>query len=351
MEKKQIRIFVVIAFVLPYLMGILMGIGYGKGMDLSMFPNAQMFYPAAGVMLAVLLTRKNDTLIPRGFFGIFLGITVVMFAAAIGSIVLPGNGWLMAANLVITFGSVAAWIVFLTTKKEKKIAYGLKAGRGGKSFVCMVLFVAVYLARFVTAYLLGGESQTLLETASNPMTWIMLAVLPVNFFLVFLPFLGEEYGWRFFLQPILQKRFGVKKGIFLLGVVWGLWHLPINFFYYSSPSNGVLSVLGQIITCVTLGIFFGWAYMRTDNIWVPTVLHYLNNNLIPVVTGEYSADVLQGQEVTWAALGVNLVIGFLFFGWPVLTKIFKNQENRLLTVNERAEQKCREDCSERKENE
>lgn len=45
---------------------------------------------------------------------------------------------------------------------------------------------------------------------------------------------GEEYGWRCYLQPILQNRFGPRRGVLLLGLLWGLWHLPLNLYYYST---------------------------------------------------------------------------------------------------------------------
>ncbi|MDQ9788657.1 CPBP family intramembrane glutamic endopeptidase, partial [Acinetobacter baumannii] len=91
------------------------------------------------------------------------------------------------------------------------------------------------------------------------------AVLFVNFFLSVPAFFGEEYGWRYYLQPLLQKKFGLKGGVIVLGVVWGLWHLPVDFFYYTTPDQGFLAAIGQQITCITLGIFFAYAYMKTKN--------------------------------------------------------------------------------------
>ena len=64
-EKKRLYIFLGIAFLLPYALGILMGYGFYKGVDVSAFPMAQMFYPAAGAMLAVLLTKKEDEQVPE----------------------------------------------------------------------------------------------------------------------------------------------------------------------------------------------------------------------------------------------------------------------------------------------
>lgn len=45
-------------------------------------------------------------------------------------------------------------------------------------------------------------------------------------------------------------------GVIFVGVVWGLWHMPLDFFYTADPSMGLISVFGHQITCITLGIFF-----------------------------------------------------------------------------------------------
>lgn len=68
LEKPQMLIFLSVAFVLPYILGILMGIGYNQGLDVTVFPSAQMFYPASGAILAAFMTRKDDPLLPKRFF-------------------------------------------------------------------------------------------------------------------------------------------------------------------------------------------------------------------------------------------------------------------------------------------
>ena len=78
LERKQLLIFALTAFALPYLLGVLMGITFYAGGDVSFYPNAQMYYPAAGVMLAMLLTRRGDPRMPRRFYGAFLVLTGAM---------------------------------------------------------------------------------------------------------------------------------------------------------------------------------------------------------------------------------------------------------------------------------
>jgi hypothetical protein len=184
---------------------------------------------------------------------------------------------------------------------------------------------------------IGGEIRSLLEITRNPYTWVMLGSLFPTFFLIFAAFFGEEYGWRYYLQPILQKRFGMVRGILLIGLIWGFWHLPLNFFYYTSPSDGIISLAGQLITCISLGIFFGWAYLKTNNIWTVVILHYANNNLIPVIAGDYSSDVIQNQLISWSDVGWMLIVnGVLFIGF-LFSSYYRDASRRLLTMDERAD--------------
>ena len=65
-ERKQLLIFVAIAYGVTFLMGLLIWYGNSREMDVSVFPAAQMMYPAAGVMLAYLLTKEEN--LPKGFY-------------------------------------------------------------------------------------------------------------------------------------------------------------------------------------------------------------------------------------------------------------------------------------------
>ncbi|MDD3403051.1 MAG: type II CAAX endopeptidase family protein [Hespellia sp.] len=329
MEKKRLIIYALIAFAVPYLMGILMWYGNSKGIDLSVFVNAQMLYPAAGVMLGALIVCRGDELIPKRFFVFYIVLAVAAAVLSIASIVMPSDMlWMGGVQILLVLGSILGWMFMLTEKKEKREAYGLRAKHAKSSVFCVALFIGLYLLRTVIAYAAGGELGTMGDIFSSATTWITIAVLPINFFLVFIAFFGEEYGWRYYLQPMLQKRFGLRGGVIILGIVWGLWHLPVNFFYYS-PGTGLQSAAGQQITCITLGIFFAYAYMKTQNIWVPVILHYLNNNLVPVITADYSMDVLQNNEVTWGSLLPALLLNGIIFGVFLAAKEFRKKEENL----------------------
>lgn len=309
-EKKQLKIFMLTAFGLPVLMGILMGYGYFRGADVTTFANAHMFYPAAGVMLALLLTEDKEKKQPRKFYIAFLVSAALMIAAAVASVLAPGAYWLVIIQLLIIASSIICLIVLLFEKKEVRAAYGLKinGSMGVKSWLYVFLFIVLYFFRSFVGCVIEGQTGEFAAIFKDPATWVMILVLLVTIVLSFTAFFGEEYGWRYFFQPLLQKRFGLKGGVLILGVLWGLWHLPLNIFYYS-PDTWMISVLLQLITCVSYSIFFGYCQMRTGNIWVAVTMHYINNNMIAVLSG--TTDI-GGQVYKWTDVPVMLALNLMF---------------------------------------
>lgn len=125
-DKKQLKIYATIAFGIPFLLGLLMWYGSSQGRNMSVFPNAQMLYPAAGVMVLLLVTKKKEE-VPRRFFISYLITTVLMIGCAVGSAFTDdAMVWAGMTNLVLIFGSIVCGILMLTEKREKRSACGLK---------------------------------------------------------------------------------------------------------------------------------------------------------------------------------------------------------------------------------
>lgn len=340
-EKRQFMIFVAIAYGITYLLGILMWYGSMKQVDLALFANAQMMYPAMGVMVAFLLTRKEDTEMPKAFFRSFTAVTILMIVCTVLSVLMPDrmaempggtvSAWLIALNYIQIAGCILCLIFLFVSGKKKRAAYGLGWKNWKLSAACIFLFLGLYFLRTAVAYAAMGGLSNFFDIFKTADAWVLLGILPLNFLLGYIAFFGEEYGWRYYLQPILQKKFGLKKGVLILGVVWGLWHLPLDFFYYVTPEYGLPMTVNQIINCVTLGIFLGFVYMKTENIWVPTIIHFLNNNLIMVVSGAFSADVLENNSVSWLEIPIMLLINGLLFGVFIFAKQYRRGETEKFT--------------------
>ncbi|MCR5216486.1 MAG: CPBP family intramembrane metalloprotease [Lachnospiraceae bacterium] len=342
-------VFIAFAFGLNFLMVPLMYLGYREGMDLSVFLVAQMFYPACGVCLAKLFSRSGGDL-PRFAYRVVVEATCVLVFCCIYSIPalslekvfeLEGatTGMLMytVATAVVLVGSIAflfSGVIGFTKAGRFRIRQaGLGCSKVWLSLGMIVLFFVLYFGR--VAIITGIEAictkdfTVLTDTFAGMFMGehskaIWFGVL-LNLPLTFLMFFGEEYGWRYFLQPVLQKRFGMIRGVLLLGVIWGVWHVAADFLYYSDGSSGLAMCLQQLITCVSLGIFFGYAYLKTHNIWVPVMFHYLNNNLIMVIAQDASETVIQGAEVTFGMLPVSF-LGAVVFMIFIFAPIYRKKE-------------------------
>ncbi len=119
-EKRQLLIFIIAAYGFTFLMGLPLGIAYKLGLDTYPFPNAQMFYPAAGVMLACLITKRRpggegteeSAAMPKGFFIFFVVFTALMALCCFVNFALPsgaGTGTALQSYGMIG-GSALAWV-------------------------------------------------------------------------------------------------------------------------------------------------------------------------------------------------------------------------------------------------
>lgn len=119
--------------------------------------------------------------------------------------------------------------------------------------------------------------------------------------------IGEEFGWRGYVQEKLVKEFGLNRGLILLGVIWGYWHLPIGLMGWNFPDHPVLGALILTpVSMVSIGIYLGWLYLRSKSIWVPTLAHAAFNVTATLLFGELimQRDDLFLQLVFMAAWGI-----------------------------------------------
>ena len=334
-SKQKIIVFLSIAFGVDLLMIPAMFIGYQKGIDLSVFMVAQMMYPACGVVLAKLLSY-NEGMLPKFSYVLFLvlgAITMVLSAMAISvpqSVEINGTkmeSCYLLSNYVIVVFNIIFLIAICACGKEKRENAGYCFRKPGRSVLFMLLFLVLYLAQVVIQmgiycvqendWSVMGEFLTQLTGEDALVAWISLVL---NIPLTFIMFFGEEYGWRYYLQPRMQKKFGVALGTILLGIVWGLWHVAADFMYYSTET-GPQMLIAQIIACIALGIFFGYAYMKTQNIWVPVVMHLMNNNMALVLSGDVSTNALQGNVIGWEQIPFYIIgyaVMWLFIFTPTM---------------------------------
>lgn len=121
--------------------------------------------------------------------------------------------------------------------------------------------------------------------------------------------LGEEFGWRGFAWPWLRVGFGWRASSLLLGVVWGLWHLPL--FLIDGSLQSRLPVLPFLASTVALCVVFGWLSERSGGSVLPAVTLHTAVNWWAWVTPGLLADGNQRQLALTLGLLTLLAIVLL----------------------------------------
>lgn len=127
---------------------------------------------------------------------------------------------------------------------------------------------AILLSVFTGAVLLDSS------VLSNP----IVAIVAFGIILLTAGPLQEEFGWRGYALPRLQRHFNALVSSLVLGVLWWLWHLPLVFipdkFMVSTPwLFGMLMVEMVLVT-----ILFTWIYNNTGGSILATMLFHTSMN-------------------------------------------------------------------------
>ena len=176
----------------------------------------------------------------------------------------------VAFGLVALFGPAIAAIIVTradgTWPELKARITGWRQHAGWYALALGIPFVVAGVARWILVT--SGGTVEGLGTIS--------AIEVVIFFLV----IGEEIGWRGFLQPRLRTRWGIASAGVLTGVVWVLWHLPV----YLTPDQGVLGFLQFACWVMPLAVVMGVvAEGARFSVIVATVMHGAANIATPIL--------------------------------------------------------------------
>jgi membrane protease YdiL (CAAX protease family) len=150
-----------------------------------------------------------------------------------------------------------------------------------------VAFVAYYVLQVVLNRVFGlVPAQTIpalpVPGGMSPELFVLLAavqsVLLAPLLAIVITF-GEEFGWRGYLQTELFK-LGRRRGVLLLGVIWGAWHWPIILMGYNYPGHALLGVLLMTLYTTGLAVVLSYAVLRSSSVLLASYLHGLNNQVL-----------------------------------------------------------------------
>lgn len=232
-----------------------------------------------------------------------IGVTVIAWGAGILGKVLAADNPAMS-SVGVSIAAMGPLLMAILVRRWGKLGWsdaGLRPRFGTSKgwYALALLYTPLVIVLVVGLTLLFGAAQwnpDLSAAVRSMVTMLGIVLLPMLFLAV-----GEEFGWRGFLEPALRS---VNQRLVLnhvfVGLVWGFWHFPILLFA-PGGETGPGQLLMVVIGCVALAIVYGQMRLWSDSVWPCVILHGVSNAVM-ISTG--SSDLLLFGE------GVKNIISF-----------------------------------------
>jgi len=228
--------------------------------------------------------------------------------------------------------SIAAFLIVLIIGGRRGFIDLLRSfgrWRVGLSLWGIAIFgpAILYLIGLGVHLLIGGDAPPFImireELNLIPLYLVMVVLMPWN------GPIGEEFGWRGYALPKLQNKYSPLIASLVIGVIWGLWHLP-SFFAPQDVVGALYADIGIIfIFLYTMGtiansIFMTWLYNKSKasalvagiiwhaaiNFWAPVLLS--DSSLVAAREGTQLPTIAPDLYLT--VLAIQVVAALVLIG-------------------------------------
>jgi membrane protease YdiL (CAAX protease family) len=298
----------------------------------------QMLLPAFSAMLlgafffreSPIYYRSNRTA-SRWFVYFYLSLTVLYLIGVIASLIQPGQTATISGLLLIPSLIGLLLLAALRWKggREAFASTGLAGGKWQVWLVYGIGLIAFYgLQTFLNYIFKLGTVVDLkaafpqMAAANLPASVLMISMalntVIIGPFLGLIIAFGEEYGWRGYLQTELT-RLGRIRGVFLLGVIWGIWHWPLIWMGYNYPGQPILGSILMVCVCILLAYFLAYAVFKSNGVWTAAYLHALNNQALSffVMTMVMPTSMIFSFGIGLPSLAIGAIIVLLILRDPI----------------------------------
>jgi membrane protease YdiL (CAAX protease family) len=214
-------------------------------------------------------------------------------------------------------------LLFLWAIGKKPASIGFHGRRLGESLLIGVLitilpFMVAYAVEWIVLKQVGQEP-SLQFSAIDPKAGVAGGLLFALWLLVgnVVNSFMEEGLFRGVMLNLYRLRLTFVKSNWLQAFLFGAWHLVWVVKWYqtgtvSTPGEVGLGVVANFLPQICLGLVWGYAFLKTDNLWTAFIAHTLTNttlNLIHVATVDAMDPGMSIRMTTFSI--VSLLMMFL----------------------------------------
>ncbi|MGS0972791.1 MAG: CPBP family glutamic-type intramembrane protease [Candidatus Izemoplasmataceae bacterium] len=189
---------------------------------------------------------------------------------------------LLTSQNIIEFSSLMGQLLFIIGGSSPTIfafIFILKNAptKAKKEFISKIFSlhhnIIFWVFAILTPIVLGGIFQlfSILLTdhsfsPANPIyTFFMILIVSILFGGL------EEVGWRGYLQEHLMPKISLIPLSIGIGVIWGLWHIPL--FFIKEVSHYDFAFIPFLLGAVMFSTFLTWLYAKTRSILLVVIFH------------------------------------------------------------------------------
>ena len=207
-----------------------------------------------------------------------VGIVLALF--------LPPPWYLNPATFIVAFLIPLYVALFILKIPKDRLGFtGLDVRNVLGSLILTLAYAMLVFVAYGFNELVGGVEFFQTYHSVDPilsLSNIPLAVLYSIPVLLLLAAIPEEFMFRTLIQTNLTEKHGPLLGILASSLIFGLFHIPVNYLTYLTftpvPADALIyALLFSFVYQAQVGLIFGIAWQRSGSLVLPVSLHLVHN--------------------------------------------------------------------------
>ena len=211
------------------------------------------------------MNRMCLLLLAQFALSLFWQFPLQMLLALVGVDIFQNSlGYQWLSGVLVPLATALPFVAYLAFRKDDPADYlkfekvgfsgGLLCVLGGLAVTLLGNYPATFVSNFfgsfgyesTSSYVGGGES-------------LQVVLLDIAITAVLVPFM-EEFAFRGVVLSALRK-YGIGFSIVASALIFGMAHMDFS----------------TVVFAFVAGLVFGFLYAKTNNLWLPVIIHSLNN--------------------------------------------------------------------------